>query len=38
MTESKVGAIYLIVMNLPYYARFKREYLFGITYPWTEQA
>ena len=27
LTESKVGAIYLSVMNLPYYARFKREYL-----------
>ena len=24
LTESKVGAIYLTVMNLPYYARFKR--------------
>ena len=26
-TEASVGAIYLTVMNLPYYARFKREYL-----------
>ena len=26
-TETSVGAIYLTVMNLPYYAQFKREYL-----------
>lgn len=27
LTESSVGAIYLTVFNLPYYARFKREFV-----------
>ena len=27
LTESSVGAIYLTILNLPYYVRFKREYI-----------